>query len=353
MNQGRDIERTSETITETAVSECNCRIVPSGTVLLSFKLSIGKVGIARRPLYTNEAIAALPIKAHSRLSPDFLYWALRSTDLRNDRDRAAKGLTLNLEKLKRIEIALPPLAEQFRIAEILDKADALRAKRRAALAQLDTLTQAMFIDMFGDPATNPKDWPVMPLGDCAERIQIGPFGSLLHRDDYVDGGIPLVNPMHIQAGRITPSFKESIAAAKFAQLTAYHLQTGDIVMGRRGEMGRCAIVSDDSGPLLCGTGSLFIRPREGRTTSLFLKTVLSGGTMKAKLENLALGQTLPNLNQTIVSGVRIPVPPVALQNRFAARVLATWSLGSAQRASILQLDALFASLQHRAFRGEL
>jgi type I restriction enzyme S subunit len=253
----------------------------------------------------------------------------------------------------KINIPLPPLPEQRRVAEILDKADALRAKRRAALAKLDTLTQATFLDMFGDPATNPKGWPVVLLKECTARIQIGPFGSLLHQEDYVDGGIPLVNPKHIQKGAIQPDPSETVSARKYAELGTYHLQAGDVVMGRRGEMGRCAIVTEDSGPLLCGTGSLFIRPDNDQTTSLFLLFLLSSAALKSRLERLSLGQTLPNLNSQIVEGLKVPVPPPTAQRAFATSVAATRSITTAQNDHAIVMDSLFASLQHEAFRGAL
>ena len=251
------------------------------------------------------------------------------------------------------KIPLPRLHEQRRIAEILDKADALRAKRRAALAQLDILTQSIFLDMFGDPATNPKGWPVVLLRECSARIQIGPFGSLLHQKDYVEGGIPLVNPKHIQQGAIQPDSSETVSARKFAELDSYHLQAGDVVMGRRGEMGRCAIVNEDSGPLLCGTGSLFVRPDNEHTTSLFLFFLLSSVALKARLERLSLGQTLPNLNSQIVEGLEVLLPPLTAQLEFVARIEGARQFVTAQRKAASRLSSLFASLQQRAFRGEL
>ena len=251
------------------------------------------------------------------------------------------------------KIPLPLLPEQRRIAEILDKADALRAKRRDALDQLDTLTQSIFLDMFGDPATNPKGWPVVLLRESTARIQIGPFGSLLHQEDYVEGGIPLVNPKHIQQGTIQPDPSETVSDRKFAELDTYHLRSGDVVMGRRGEMGRCAIVNEDSGPLLCGTGSLFIRPDNEHTMSLFLLFLLSSAALKARLERMSLGQTLPNLNSRIVEGLEAPLPPLTVQLEFAARVEGARRLVNAQRQAASQLSSLFASLQQRAFRGDL
>jgi len=262
------------------------------------------------------------------------------------------GYDRHFKYLKRSEVILPPLAEQRRIAEILDKAEALRVKRRAALAQLDSLTQSLFLDLFGDPATNPKKWPKASLNDCTEKIQIGPFGSLLHQEDYVADGIPLVNPKHIQGGVIATNHWESVTQRKYDQLNTYHLRQGDIVMGRRGEMGRCAIVSG-SEQLLCGTGSLIIRPDNKSTSALLLCAILSTQQMKEAFERLSLGQTLPNLNSGIVGKFMLPLPPISLQHEFARRITTVEKLKTAQRAALAELDALFASLQHRAFRGEL
>jgi len=170
MNQGRILETTKERITDVAVCECNCRLVEVGTVLLSFKLSIGKVGIASVPLFHNEAIASLPIRDTSRLLPDYLYWALQAIDLTHGLDRAAKGLTLNKAKLLEIKLPIPPLEEQKRIAEILDRSQFLISKRQEAIALLDTLTQAIFIEMFGDPVTNPRGWERKPIKEIGQVI---------------------------------------------------------------------------------------------------------------------------------------------------------------------------------------
>jgi type I restriction enzyme S subunit len=329
------------------------RLIPEGSVMVCCIGSLGKVGIAGRTVATNQQINSI-IFDPGQIFPRYGFYACRR--LKRRLEAMAPSTTVAIvskSKFEQLEIPVPPLAEQRRIAEILDKADALRAKRRAALAQLDTLRQSIFLDMFGDPATNPKGWPVLSLSNCTARVQIGPFGSLLHQEDYVDGGIPLINPKHIQQGAIQPDASETVSARKFAELDAYHLRAGDVVMGRRGEMGRCAIVNENSGPLLCGTGSLFIRPDNVHTTSLFLLFLLSSAALKARLERLSLGQTLPNLNSQIVEGLEVPSPPLALQRDFAARVEAARSLTSAHREAASELNSLFASLQHRAFRGEL
>jgi type I restriction enzyme S subunit len=247
--------------------------------------------------------------------------------------------------LSALQVPLPPLAEQRRIAAILDQADALRAKRRAALAQLDALGASIFIDMFGDPATNPKGWPVFPLSDCAERIQIGPFGSLLHEGDYVRGGVPLVNPKHIQDRAIVVDADESVSPAKLATLDAYVLREGDVVLGRRGEMGRCAVVRRQDAGLLCGTGSLFIRPDPRVLTAVYAAAWLSTPSTCRQLERVALGATLPNLNRSIVANLAMPLPPLGVQVRFDKACGRCENLVASSRSALKAVSDLIASIQ--------
>lgn len=144
-------------------------------------------------------------------------------------------------------------------------------------------------------------------------LKIGPFGSLLHKEDYIEGGHPLVNPSHIVDGRITIDPKLTVSDEKYEELSAYQLKVGDVVMGRRGEMGRCAVVEEEG--LLCGTGSLLIRPK-GKVTADYIQKIISYPTFKKTIEDMAVGQTMPNLNVPIVSGFRIISPPIEVQNSY-------------------------------------
>ena len=255
--------------------------------------------------------------------------------------------------VKRHKVFLPPIEEQRRIAAILDQAETLRTQRRTALALLDSLTQSLFLDMFGDPVANPKGWSMSPLADASDEIQIGPFGSLLHQEDYVPDGIPLINPMHLKDGKIIPGLDQGITQQKFDELPIYQLKAGDLVMGRRGEMGRCAIVTAEHGPLMCGTGSLYIRPNATTATATYLFHVLTSVSMKAKLEEFSLGATMPNLNKGIVAGLGVSLPPLPLQQTFATHIASIEALKATHRRALAALDALFASLQQRAFAGAL
>jgi type I restriction enzyme, S subunit len=260
---------------------------------------------------------------------------------------------LSLKKIKATQIPLPPLTDQKRIAGILDAVDALRAKRRESLAQLDTLLQSTFLDMFGDPVTNPMAWEEKAIGSTGSLVQIGPFGSLLHKEDYISGGVPLINPKHIFNGVAVVGCEETVTRTKAEELRNYLLQRGDVIMGRRGEMGRCAVVTETTAGMLCGTGSLFVRPNRDLLTALYLSKVISSESMKGQLERVAWGVTMANLNRSKIESLSIPVPPLNLQHRFTAIVESVEQQKARLRAHLAELDTLFASLQSRAFKGEL
>lgn len=214
--------------------------------------------------------------------------------------------------VKECTIPLPSLEEQRQIAALLDKVSDLIAKRRAQLDKLDLLVKSRFVEMFGDPVSNEKNWPMVTLGDIAE-IRIGPFGSLLHQEDYITGGHALVNPSHIIEGQICIDEKLTVSDKKYDELSAYQLKIDDIVLGRRGEMGRCAVVHQEG--LLCGTGSMIIRPNT-QMRPYFLQNIISNPAYKKNIEDKAVGVTMMNLNVPIVSALTVPLLPVHMQEQF-------------------------------------
>lgn len=219
---------------------------------------------------------------------------------------------IKLGNLTEASIPLPPLDEQHKIAAVLDKVSNLIAKRRQQLDKLDELVKSRFIEMFGDPVDNPHGFRKVALSELAE-IRIGPFGSLLHKEDYIEGGHPLLNPSHIVDGKVAPDSKLTISDKKYDELEAYHLHTGDVVMGRRGEMGRCAVVPSEG--FLCGTGSLLIRTK-GEVTADYIQKTISFPSFRKTIEDMAVGQTMPNLNVPIVSKFQIIKPPIEVQKNY-------------------------------------
>lgn len=292
----------------------------------------------------------------AQLDDRYLFHWVRSPEFVSSLVAQATGISypaVTDKVVKNSQIPLPPMEEQRRIAAVLDAADALRAKRRETIAKLDTLTQSIFIDMFGDPIRNERKWPWLRLGEVCRSVQIGPFGSLLHQSEYVEGGIPIVNPMHIVRGRIRPEPNQTISRSKHAGLRPYWLEPGDIVMGRRGEMGRVAVVAEGEAGFLCGSGSLFLRLDSERAVPGYLASALSSASGRRHLEKVAQGVTMLNLNSDIVSGLPLAVPPIDRQREFVRAVARIERIQSDQRAAVQQLDNLFVSLQQRAFRSEL
>lgn len=303
---------TKEEISEVAVRESGIKSVPSNTVIMSFKLSLGKTAITKEEVYTNEAIMAFIPTGKYDVLPDYFYHLFTGKDWSKETNRAVMGATLNKAMLSEISVPVPLIDEQRKIAAVLDKVSSLIAKRRQQLDKLDELIKARFVEMFGDPVTNPNQWEKVPLSDLAD-VRIGPFGSLLHKEDYIAGGHPLVNPSHILDDKIVVDKKLSVSEQKYAELEPYHLKIGDVVMGRRGEMGRCAVVQYEG--LLCGTGSLLIRTK-GNVTADYIQKIISFPSFKKTIEDMAVGQTMPNLNVPIVSNFQIIKPPLQVQKKI-------------------------------------
>ena len=269
-------------------------------------------------------------------------WVRRAGESRMTGSAGQKRVPVTF--LQELRIPLPPLPEQRRIAAILDHADALRAKRRQVLAHLDALTQSIFHDVFGNEL-----WAAT-LGELAD-VQIGPFGSLLHQSDYVSGGVVVINPMHIRGGTLQPDPEFSVTERKASTLELYRLQSGDVVLGRRGEMARAGVAGAEHAGMLCGTGSIILRPRG--VDSRFLHAVVTSPRMKEHLDRRALGATLPNLNAAIVKGSPSPRAIGEAQAMFSAAIGRVDQARADATAACAADDELFASLQYSAFRGEL
>ncbi|RWN31095.1 MAG: restriction endonuclease subunit S [Mesorhizobium sp.] len=161
----------------------------------------------------------------------------------------------------------------------------------------------------------PEDWDAVPLGKlCA--FKTGPFGSALHKSDYTSGGIPLVNPMHIVDGRISPSDNMTITAQAARKLSDFLLRRGDIVIGRRGDMGRCAVVGEAEDGWLCGTGSMIVRTVPSADPAFFQR-VLSSPPAIGKITDSSVGSTMVNLNQGTLRGLVVQAPPLEEQRTIA------------------------------------
>ena len=339
------IDSTKECISDAGIRKSGIKPVPKGTVIMSFKLSIGKTAITAEDMYTNEAIMAFLDKGTYQIDTDYFYHYCQSTNWFEGTNKAVLGLTLNKATLSQRAVEIPPFEEQKKIAAMLDKMDDLIAKRRQQLDKLDLLVKSKFIEMFGDPVSNPYGYTKVALSELAE-IKIGPFGSLLHKEDYIEGGHPLLNPSHIVDGKIVPDNKFTISDKKYDEMSAYHLYAGDVIMGRRGEMGRCAVVRSNG--FLCGTGSLIIRAK-GQVTADYIQKIISFPSFKKTIEDMAVGQTMPNLNVPIVSRFQIIKPPMEIQDKYYTFVARIEKSKLVVQQSLEKLETLKKSLMQEYF----
>lgn len=314
------------------------------TILIGCRGSCGTVHITEPRSYANGNAMALDALDESRVDIHFLARFLAHRGFRDVTTGTSQPQIIR-QNLIRVQVPLPPLPEQRRIAEILDKADALRAKRRAALAQLDTLTQSIFLDMFGDPVTNPKGWPVDALRNIAETTS----GGTPRRDvdGYFGGAIPWVKSGELHQAVVSAT-EESLTERGLAESSAKLMPLGTVLVAMYGAtVGAVAILGVEAAT---NQAVCCISPSH-TLTSEYLAHLLR--KMAPSLLAKRVGGAQPNLSQELLRNLRIPVPPREVQRDFGQRLAVVAGLGRELETATARTDALFASLQHRAFRGEL
>ncbi len=169
------------------------------------------------------------------------------------------------------------------------------------------------------PFEIPETWEWVRFFDLMQWISTGPFGSMLHKTDYVSNGIPVVNPANIVNGTIIPSSQMMVSKNTAQRLSSYTLHKNMIVMGCRGEMGRCAVVGSNEDGWLCGTGSFFMESIDNILLP-YLLLLFATPYAKEHLGGKSIGETMNNLNHTILKNMPVPFPPLAEQKRIVARV---------------------------------
>lgn len=218
------------------------------------------------------------------------------------------------EKVAAHRIPVHSLARQVTIADFLDretaKIDALIEKQNELIALLHERRWSVS-ELLVEQS---QKWQ-SPLGPSCSLIQTGPFGSQLKAEDYVDDGTPVINPQHLARGIIKADHAVSVDAATAERLSRHRLQPNDVVVARRGELGRCAVVRSEHAGWLCGTGSIVVRPLQGQWNSDFLQAVLSSRKTSDALEQNSVGSTMPNLNSSMLARLRMPKPSKAEQDK--------------------------------------
>lgn len=287
------------------------------------------------------------------LTTEYLQYFIQSKYVLLNTQKKGTGTPhLNAEILKRSKLVVPSIPEQERIVakieEMFSKLDASVAELQTAKEKLKVYRQAVLKKAFASAMQT----GVVEISEIVDDIRIGPFGTALHKADYISGGIPVINPQHISGLSINANTKVTISREKATELSPYRLEENDIIMGRRGEMGRVAPVTNAEVGWICGTGSIIFRLKP-EYDSFFYAQILSAPDIVHYLEDNATGTTMKNLNENIVK--HIPVPKITREmqkdifSNLEAQTSVCDSIEQTIDISLRQAEALRQSILKQAF----
>lgn len=372
VQSGKYIEKNQEYLPDSFVNESNARFIVNHNDLLialtrpivSNKLKVCTYPNKKQVGLLNQRVARLDVYEGS--SECFLHYYLSSKGFKESVQASmSETLQPNLspKSLSKIRIDYPPLAEQKRIVEKLDEVlaqvDTIKARLDGIPSLLKRFRQSVLASAVSGKLTSSdnKRGQLSKLGDTGVEIKTGPFGSALHKSDYVEGGISVINPMHINDGKITPATQMSITTEKFESLVAWHLRDGDVVVGRRGEMGRAAVVNEASSkPCLCGTGSMLLRCNDDINPE-YLSYIIRSPIAVSYFNATSVGSTMVNLNQKVIKNLEVYFPLLEEQKEIVRLVDQYFTFADTIEAQVKKAQArvnnLTQSILAKAFRGEL
>lgn len=350
--KGKFLISTQECITELGLNSSSTKVFSKGTILFTIFATLGEVSILQIEACTNQAIAGISI-THKEISIDFLYYYL--TSIKTKIIQTGRGVAqnnINLSILKNIEIPVPPLDEQKRITEELDKISGLITKRKYQLEKLDLLVKAKFVEMFGDLGINPFKWELIKLKECcykSDDIKCGPFGTQLSKSEYQTSGIPLWGIPQINSFfRKKPV--EFLSSEKATRLDAYSLIHGDIAMSRKGNVGMCALFTEELQPGIIHSDVLRIRSNTNKVSPYFLMYQLHFSSfVRYQIEGVSSGAIMAGINVTKLKEIGIHLPPIDLQNQFTDYVTKVEQTKTKLQQGLAQLETLYKARMQEYF----
>jgi type I restriction enzyme S subunit len=335
---------TSRKITEDGLKSCSTQLLPQGTVLLTSRAPIGKVAIAGIPLCTNQGFKNL-ICDENQLHPEYLYYYLRGKkDFLNSLGRGATFKEISKAIVQNIEIPLPPLDEQKRIAAILDKADAVRRKRQETIRLLDEFLRSVFLEMFGDPVRNEKGWEGKRAIDYSNCIVPG-----RDKPRKFSGEIPWVTTDDLNHLGLTIKSKKNLGLTKneIEQVRARIIPNGSVLITCVGDLGITSIAGSD----IVVNQQLHAFQCNDDMDNVFFMYAISFQTLF--MYRMASKTTVPYMNKTICNSIPMIKPPIELQKKFAQIVENTKKFRLLLEKSFLGMENSFNSMMQKAFQGEL
>ena len=343
---------TKETISDDAVKNSGIKAVPPDTVIMSFKLSIGKTAITVKPTYTNEAIMAFIPTGDFPVFPSYFYHFFSGRDWSKGTNRAVMGNTLNKATLGEMDVATLPIEEQIRIAEHLDKVDNLISLRKQQLSKLDELVKSRFIELFGDPKHSDK-YGTKKLSSCvSNKVDMvdGPFGSQVNtKVDYIEKGeIPVIRTVNVKMMQFSADDLKFMSREKYETVIRSQVLPGDVILTKVGTIGNvCIFPNEYQEAVLSTTGSCRIRVDESSTNKVFFAYNLM--YLKDKLLEIASTGVQPFLNMNHVKNIDVLDVPLEQQALFADFVEQTDKSKFEIQQSLEKLETLKKALMQKYF----
>lgn len=344
---------TKEKISELAVHDSGIKLVPTNTVIMSFKLSLGKTAITKEPTYTNEAIMAFIPTGKYDILPDYFYHLFSVMDWLKKANRAVMGSTLNKATLGEISVTVPSLNEQRKIAMVMDKITNLIFKRRQQMDKLDEMIKSRFVEMFGDPAANPKGWKMDQLGTYMTTLtDFSANGSYELLDSHVvmydePNYAVMIRTTDLESGDFVNGVKY-IDQSAYELLSKSKLYGGELIMNKIGSAGKIYIMPHIDKPASLGRNAFMFR-FDKRINMTFLYALLTSDYGTAEIQQYVRGAVTKTITKAGTRAIRIMVPPIELQNQFSTFVDQTKKIRNTISRSLKQLETLKRLLMQEYF----
>ncbi|HMV61248.1 MAG TPA: restriction endonuclease subunit S [Agitococcus sp.] len=344
-----EISTTADSITLEAIKNSATHLIPAGSIIVPTRMALGKVAVNTVDIAINQDLKALIVKDANKLDQRYLLRFLESkSDFLESQGKGAtvKGITLDV--LRDLEIPLPPLAEQKRIAAILDKADAIRRKRQQAIKLADEFLRSVFLDMFGDPVSNPKGWPCLKLESLVSKpITYG----ILKPEEFVPNGIPMLRIQDLTQGIIDTASEFHLVSEKLScQYKRTILEGGEIVISLVGSIGIVARVPYE----LHGANvhrNLGVIQLKDSSIAEYITSFMQLPQFMQILERVSKGGVHKLLNLADVKEIEIPMPTLDVIEKYTEIKLHL--KGLVTKCESAKKELIFESLSQKAFSGQL
>lgn len=341
---GKYISETKEYLSESAVTDSGIKVIPANTVVMSFKLSIGKTAITAEDMYSNEAIMAFHDRHVIDILPEYIYYMFKYKNWDEGSNKAVMGKTLNKATLSEVEIDIRSMEEQREIVNVLDKMMAVLARREAELVLLDDLIKARFVELFGDTVLNPFGWEKDLLGVVCD-VRDGTHDS----PQYYETGYPLVTSKNVTGGKIDLTNCSLICEADFKKINERSkVDMGDIIMPMIGTVGKPIIV-DIEPDFAIKNVALIKFKSDSRVLNIYIRALLQSDYFDDAVLSKVRGGTQKFISLGDIRKLEVLVPPMELQERVAAFVAQTDKSKVAIQAALDKTQLLFDSLMQKYF----